>query len=353
MRILFITRKYPPIKGGMEKYSKELYEALSCKADVTLCANRRGNRVLPIFLATAAWRIIRDGRHYDVIHLGDGLLSVLIPVIRAFTRAAVTITVHGLDVTYGHPLYRLAVVPRLRDADRVICISRNTRKLCIEKGIPDERITVIPNGIDLEDVAARPAERPVALPGAAKDAKILCTVGRLVRRKGHEWFIRNVLPKLDDSYVYLMAGDGPERENLRLAIAETGSGGKVFLLGTVDEGTKEWLLRVSRLFIMPNVPVRGDVEGFGLVLTEAASRGLMAIASELDGIPDAVIPGETGVLVPPGDADAFAAAIEAASPDRRRVETAAAIFAWDRIADIYIREMQESVAAAASRRKRP
>jgi glycosyltransferase involved in cell wall biosynthesis len=342
VRILFITRKYPPISGGMEKYSKELYEALSRVADVRLCANRRGNKALPFFLIAAAFRIMAESRRYEVIHFGDGLLAALIPFARAFSRAAVTITVHGLDASYANPLYQATIVPLLRTADRVICISRNTRELCLAKGVPAARIAVVPNGIAAEAAGERSARRPACLPEGLATARMLCTVGRLIKRKGHEWFIRDVMGRLDPSYVYAIAGDGPERARIERAIVERAMKGRVFLLGKIDESEKEWLLRASRLFIMPNVPVPGDVEGFGLVLIEAASRGLMAIASNIDGIPDAVIPGETALLVPPGDPEAFASAIAAASPDRGRVEAAAASFAWDRVIGLYLVEMEKA-----------
>ena len=157
---------------------------------------------------------------------------------------------------------------------------------------------------------------------------------------------------IDDSYVYVIAGDGPERAQISRAIADRGLEGRVVLLGMIEDDEKEWLLRNSRLFIMPNIPVQGDVEGFGLVLIEAASMGLMAIASDLDGIPDAVIPGETAILVPPGNPGAFVVAIAAASPDRRRVQAAAASFAWQRIAGIYIDEMDEACVASSRQRLR-
>jgi phosphatidylinositol alpha-1,6-mannosyltransferase len=59
------------------------------------------------------------------------------------------------------------------------------------------------------------------------------------------------------------------------------------------------------LLVMPNIPVPGDAEGFGLVALEAASAGLPVVASDLEGIPDAVVQNDTGILVPPGNASAW------------------------------------------------
>lgn len=343
MKILFITRKYPPITGGMEKYSKELYSALSAVTSVDLFANKKGNRFLPFFLVAAAIRIIVTAKRYDVIHLGDGLLGVLVPLAHACGGSAVTITVHGLDVTYDRWLYRAVIIPRILQADRVVAISRNTRALCLARGIPAERIAVIPNGISFESGDGLTATRPRNASPALDSGRILCTVGRLIKRKGHEWFVREVMPRLDGSYVYLIAGDGPERSAIERAIADLRLENRVLLLGLIGDGEKEWLLRAAHLFIMPNIPVAGDVEGFGLVLAEAATRGLMSIASDLDGIPDAVLPGQSGILVEPLNSGAFAAAIESAEPDRDRVAAAADSFAWPRIAGLYVEELQKAL----------
>ena len=113
------------------------------------------------------------------------------------------------------------------------------------------------------------------------------------------------------------------------------------MLGQVDSEMRDALLTGSDLFIMPNVVVPGDMEGFGLVAIEAAAAGALVIASSLEGIRDAVIDGETGVLIAPGDATAFVEVITAMVRDpteRRRLadryaEGALAKFTIDRMRD--------------------
>ena len=75
------------------------------------------------------------------------------------------------------------------------------------------------------------------------------------------------------------------------------------LLGPVADAEREVLLRGADVFVQPNVPTSGDMEGFGLVLVEAAKRGTPVVASALEGMPDAVADGETGILCRAGDAD--------------------------------------------------
>ena len=109
--------------------------------------------------------------------------------------------------------------------------------------------------------------------GLPDGAVVLLTLGRLVRRKGARWFTRHVLPGLAPDITYLVAGDGPEANPIRVAAVQAGLGDRVLLLGRVDDDTRELLLRGADLFVQPNIRVPGDIEGFGLVTIEASMRG--------------------------------------------------------------------------------
>ena len=86
------------------------------------------------------------------------------------------------------------------------------------------------------------------------------------------------------------------------------------------EADQRRLFELARLYVMPNLAVAGDAKGFGISIIEAGAYGIAAVAARVDGIPDAVIEGRSGILVPPGDAPAFVAAIcgAALSPDEVR-----------------------------------
>ena len=113
----------------------------------------------------------------------------------------------------------------------------------------------------------------------------------------------------------------------------------MLILGQVDGELRDALFTGADLFIMPNVVVPGDMEGFGLVAIEAAAAGALVVASELEGIRDAVIDGETGVLVAPGDASTFVERITALvnhASDRSRLaeqytDAARTVFTIDRM----------------------
>jgi glycosyltransferase involved in cell wall biosynthesis len=222
----------------------------------------------------------------------------------------------GLDVTYAPRWYQRVVRRTLPRAPRIVAISNATAQAAIERGAVAEREHVVPPGVlDLETSPMRNAASAPALRerlGVAPDAPVLLTLGRLVPRKGVRWFVAEVMNRLPDDVVYAVAGSGPDDAAIREAVAAIGPAGKrVLLLGQVDDSMRDALMTGADIFVMPNVAVPGDMEGFGLVAIEAAAAGALVVASALEGIRDAVIDGETGVLVTSRDASAFAERITA------------------------------------------
>ena len=199
--------------------------------------------------------------------------------------------------------------PWLPRALCVLAISRATVAVAWCGWVPDVCLVVVRTSVD-----ARGCPTPSA--GVARatlharlelgaDDVVLLTVGRLVVRKGMRWFVDEVMPVLPSTVHYVVAGSGPESETIARG------GGRAWartarwhLLGLVADAVKrEVLLRGADVFVQPNVPTSGDMEGFGLVLVEAAKRGTPVVASALEGMPDAVADGETGILCRAGDAD--------------------------------------------------
>jgi phosphatidylinositol alpha-1,6-mannosyltransferase len=250
--------------------------------------------------------------------------------------------VHGLDVTYGFPGYQRLVPACLARLDRIVCVSRATLAACLQRGIPAAKCRVIPNGVDAEDLQL-PADHDVLLddiqgrcgfPFAGK--KILLTVGRLVPRKGIAWFVQHVMPQMPADIVYLIAGNGPEHARIARIIRDLGLEGRVALLGSVSDGLRNTLLARADICVLPNIRTPGDMEGFGISAIEAGAAGVPVVASNLEGIRDAVIDGVTGYLVAEKDPEAFRGRILGMDLDRHHVQTAVrSTFHWDRIAGRY------------------
>lgn len=311
----------------MERNCFDLVTALNKVTTIELISLGRGQIHLFWFLPLALIRAL--GRECDLIHLGDGFLAPLGWLLSKIKGKPFSVTIHGLDITYQNSLYRFFVLPFIRTANLLVCNSANTRRLCMEHGCSPEKSVVIPCGIQvdrfsgIDRVAAR--QRLVNLYRTDPDTMILLSVGRLVARKGVSWFVREVLPALPGATL-LVAGDGPEREELERAAAGVRN---VRILGGVSDEILQELYHGSDAFVMPNIRMEGDAEGFGIVLLEAGLSGLFSVAADIDGIPEAVKEGRNGRLLESGNASLWIAAISLMSADRdglRRMGDAAAVF---------------------------
>jgi phosphatidylinositol alpha-1,6-mannosyltransferase len=263
---------------------------------------------------------------------------------------------HGLDVTDPNPAYQMAVRRLCEMLDAVMPVSRATGEELVARGLTRERVHVVPNAVDLgrfESVAASRGEparlRIAGAPPLPEHAFLLVTVGRQVRRKGFAWFIENVMPKLPERVIFWLAGDGPERENIEAAIRRTGLQRRVLCLGKISEAELIELYRRGQLFVMPNIVVPGDMEGFGIVMLEAGACGLPALAADLEGIRDVIDDGVNGWFAPTEDADAFASRIQSLLDDpeglsaasKRTAEYVTSTFHWDGTAEHYLEVLRQ------------
>jgi glycosyltransferase involved in cell wall biosynthesis len=317
----------------METLSADVWAVLEAHfPEAVLVAHGGRKRSLPWFFVGAWWRVLRDVRAHecDVVVTGDAVMFVALWPLLVMLRVPTATLVMGLDLTWPPRLYQRlirVVVPR---AERVLAISNATADAARAIGVPDARLSVIrlgaapPSGGPPDRRAARAALH--AELGLDADAMIVATLGRLVRRKGVRWFVTDVLPKLPASVHYVIAGSGPERREVEAAILASGVGDRVHLLGRVDDEQRELVLSGADVFAQPNLAVPGDMEGFGLVVVEAAHRGTPVVASELEGIRDAVVGGETGVLCPAGDATAWLEVLRPMLEDRGRLDALGARF---------------------------
>lgn len=318
--LVYVTRKFPPRIGGMETAGFHLSRELGRHLPVRLIGWGGSQKLLPLFFfkTVAEFRhLARSRAPVSLVYFGDVLSAVGVRIARPlFPDVPMVATAHGLDVIYPPRPYQWTVGKVLRDLDHVICDSERTRGDCLERGASPDRCTVIPLGAEMRhrdaidpnkriharhDLAAR-------ICVCADERPILLTVGRLIRRKGVAWFVGEVLPLVlsqQPDTLYVVAGQGPERERILDLARAAGVAGHIRLLGEVDDTTRDLLYESADVFVMPNIPVPGDVEGFGLVAIEASAAGLWVAASAVDGIVEAVA-NATGDLLPPLSADVWA-----------------------------------------------
>jgi glycosyltransferase involved in cell wall biosynthesis len=254
----------------------------------------------------------------ELIHLSDLMLAPVGLFLRLVGGRPVVTNAHGLDVIYPNRIYQAIVPACARRLDYIICNSESTRQQCLAQGIASSRTRVIPVGVESETfkVALPEVEQSFWLGRwrcKSRPRHILLTVGRLVPRKGVPFFLSQVVPELvkrRDDWVYLVIGSGPERGSIEAIVREKDLGQVVRVLGEVPAEELIAAYAMADLFVMPNVPVQDDSEGFGIVTIEARAAGLRVVASALEGIVDSFFSADDGILVHPGDAEAFVEAID-------------------------------------------
>jgi phosphatidyl-myo-inositol dimannoside synthase len=361
--ILFITRKHPPSIGGMQRLSRDLIRAVGGLTPARTIAWGGGNARLPLFMPYAffkAWRLVRSrtgAENVQLIHLSDALLAPLGIALKRLTHVPVVVTVHGLDITYPNRAYQRFAPGWLRRMDRLISVSNHTLDECLARRIPAWLCEVIPNGVYSAEFAAAPSESGMAqleqLAGEKmRGRKVLLTVGRLIERKGVANFVANTLPQIvaqRPDVCHVVIGEGPSHSLIERRITEQGMSNHVAMLGQVGEAVLKAAYHRADLFIMPNIPVPNDVEGFGLVALEAGASGTYVVANRLDGIPDAIVNGQNGTLV--DDRHQFApTVVELLSDDERLAQLGrsahdyvAAHFDWRIIAQRYLDSFRQVI----------
>jgi glycosyltransferase involved in cell wall biosynthesis len=215
----------------------------------------------------------------------------------------------------------------------VVANSHSTAEIARQMGVAPERCVVLNPGLAIQP-ERHGGRREAAIHlrerfGIAPDARVLTTLGRLVRRKGLLWFVSQVMPGLPETTYLLVGGRGPDEAAIDEAIRANDLEARVRLLGSVDDDTRALLFEGCDVFVMPNVPVPGDTEGFGLVAIEASNTGALVVASRIDGIVDAVADGATGYLCEPLDSEAWHTRLTGLFAEPEAARAAAARFATE------------------------
>ncbi|MBU1118910.1 glycosyltransferase family 4 protein [Patescibacteria group bacterium] len=297
MSVLFVTRKYPPEKGGMETFSYELFKHLKTKKK--LIALKKPNAHLIWFLTYAFTKTLINAHKYDTILYGDAVFGFMAKIIKKLTKKPTAIAIHGLDITHPSKLHQTLNVNSLKHADSIVAVSTYTKALAEKSSIPSDKISVIPNGI-VKNMQPFIFPKPrifleKLINRSLENKKVIVSLGRLVKRKGFLWFVKNVAEALPQNIVYIIVGNGPEKSDIINAIQQKKLE-NVFLVDSVSDMERTKLYTEADLFIMPNITVNNDPEGFGIVALEAASHGTPVVASNIQGTTDAVKT-EMGVLI--------------------------------------------------------
>ncbi|MDX1494217.1 MAG: glycosyltransferase family 4 protein [Longimicrobiales bacterium] len=220
-------------------------------------------------------------------------------------------------------------IPLLYRRVPVIAVSESTRDDLVRRGLRRNLIEVIPNGIDLERYAADTGSRTVS--------PSLVYVGRLKEYKRVD-LVLEAVARLEGRGIQVdfdVAGQGDRESALKAQAERLDVANRVRFHGFVSEERKVQLLREAWIHVLTS-----PKEGWGISSIEAAACGTPTVASDAPGLRESVVDGETGLLVPHGDVDALAAALERliTQPELRKRMGEGALafsrrFSWDASAD--------------------
>jgi glycosyltransferase involved in cell wall biosynthesis len=272
-------------------------------------------------LFTSFLTFLESHRHeYDVIHCHalTFLAACCARIGRILGKPVVVKVATERDVREYHDnrsLHFRLFFRWLKRADRLLCLSESIQREAIACGFRAEQTVIAPNGVDTERFApAPPTSRTNARAAAGFGPADFCLlfVGRLVERKGVDVLLRALAAsQRAKASRLLVVGAGPERQQLERLAAELGIAAQVQFLGEVTDVAP--FHACADAFVFPS-----RLEGLPNALLEAMASGLPAIATRIGGCVD-VMTEQSGVLVPPDDVGALAAALDllAGAAERR------------------------------------
>lgn len=326
---LLVTRNFPPLLGGMEKVNQHLLKALQPAWRTALCGPTGSARYaatptevkqsrvkpLPLFLVRTAWHALCLAwrRKPEWVIAGSGLTAPIAWLASRCVGGRAAVYLHGLDIIAPSRVYQRLWLFFIRHCDLAIVNSANTARLAQSRGVSCARVHVLHPGTDLPLLDAEAAQ-DFRQRNSFEQRPLLLSVGRLTRRKGLAEFVEKSLPGialLHPDVLLVVIGDeasdalhtrtGSERERILAAARIQGVERNLRFLGRCGDETLSAAYQAASLHVFPVLDLPGDVEGFGMVALESAAHGLQTVAFAVGGIPDAVMDGQTGILVEPGN----------------------------------------------------
>ncbi len=345
-RVLILSWEYPPlIEGGLARHVRKLSEAM-VERDVEVHVLTRGGEESPAqelangvvvhrirepkrptdlgeFVTwvermnsdmLAAGVELGDRYEFDLVHGHDWLVANACDHLAKRFEAPLVTTIHATE--YGrhqgwvdkHPQTYIHGVERwiVNRSQRVIACSHYMREQIVDIfGVAEKRISVIPNGIDPDDLRAQsPAElERLRSEFAAPEEKLVLLIGRLVYEKGFQLALE-AMPRLIDAVPgtrFLVAGSGTHEAELHRQAEELGLMEHGTFLGWIGDDVLHSLYRIADLTVVPSI-----YEPFGLVALEAMASGCPCIVADTGGLREVVVHEEGGLRFRADDPEALA-----------------------------------------------
>ena len=244
-----------------------------------------------------------------LIHAHFGIEGVSALGLAMHLKIPLVTTFHGFDATlkthamlsspawFRYPLLRGRLA---REGRLFLCASSFIRQRLLEAGFPESRTHTHYIGVDCRNIRPR---------GHLEEQLRILHVARLVEVKGTRYLLRAFarVARTHDAVRLLIIGDGPLRRPLRALAASLGVGDRVEFLGALPHAEVLSSMRKAAMLVLPGIrTATGREEGLGMVLLEAAATGVPIIGSRVGGIPECIVDGKTGFLVPERDEETLA-----------------------------------------------
>jgi glycogen(starch) synthase len=349
VRVLILSWEYPPlIEGGLARHVRKLAENLVAR-DVEVHVLARGMeespaeeevggvlvhrvreperpRELTEFVTwiehmnadmLAAGVEVGDRYDFDIVHGHDWLVAVAGDHLAKRFRCPLVVTIHATE--YGrhqgwvdkHPQSHIHGVERwmANRAERVITCSAYMREHVADiYGLEEERIAVIPNGIDPSELVPVGDLDTLRLRFAEPDERLVLLVGRLVYEKGFQLALEalpGLIERLGDVR-FVVAGSGTAEQDLRRQASELGLDPYGTFLGWIGDDVLHSLYRIADLTVVPSL-----YEPFGLVALEAMASGCPCIVADTGGLRE-IVPADdrVGLRFNGGDPEHLATMVE-------------------------------------------
>lgn len=380
-KVILLSEVFPPATGGSGRWLFEIYRRFSPHEVTAMVGiHPRQNTFdaaheIPIHRCTLAypswgffdysgfshyWRTYRQISRFikknstKAIHCGkplpEGWLAWLLQV-----RYGVPfwVFVHGEELALARQSRQLTWMMHrvFHRAQGIIANSYNTSRLLQHDwNIASSQIHVIHPGVDTQKFSPKPPDIEFLTSYGWRDRRVILTVGRLQRRKGHDMLIK-ALPQIRShcpNVLYSIVGDGEERASLIDLARQLQVENSVQFLGEAADDLLVNCYQNCDVFVLPNRDFHGDFEGFGMVLVEAQSCGKPVVAGNSGGTAETMEEPHTGIRVDCDSPGPLAATLISLLQDdswRAQMgkcarEWAIKSFAWDQLADRMSQAMQ-------------
>ncbi len=321
MKYLLYTLEYPPFKGGVANYYKNLIDFWPEKNIEILDNNNNeliNNKLFFLKWLPAFFVLKKRVKNHKINHIIVGQilpLGTTVWFLSKIIKLRYSVILHGMDFTYALKKTRKKILSKLilSNAEKIICGNNYLADL-IKKQFPDltNKIKVVNPGIDTRVKINNNLVDKIKNNYQLDNKFVLFSLGRLVKRKGIDRVI-DALPKVlknIPNLQYFIAGTGPDEEYLKNILQQNKTViQNVTFLGQISEEEKWAWLNLCDTFILPSRQINDDFEGFGIVYLEANLMSKSVIASNSGGVGDAVQDNFNGLLVNPNDSNNIAETI--------------------------------------------